>query len=74
MTKIKDFLSLPKNRTYLYQVLKALVPILIVSGVILPGTETLILTFIGAVLGFAGNELAARNPTPEEVDEEGLGL
>lgn len=76
MQKIKTYLQDPKVRKYIYNVAKALIPILILSGVLLPGTETLILTLIGAVLGVAVPQLASKNvdeaPT-EEPDLEGLG-
>lgn len=74
MQKIKIWLADPSHRKYLYNIAKALVPILIISGVLLPGTETLILAFIGALLGFAAPQLASSNTdTNEPVDEEGLG-
>lgn len=44
----------------------------IISDALLPGTETLILAFIGAPLGFAAPQLAASNTdTNEPVDERG---
>lgn len=74
MTKIKDFLSVSKNRTYLYNVVRALIPVLIASGFLIPGLDEVIMTLVAAVLGLGANELAKHNVTPEEVDEEGLGL
>lgn len=74
MTKIKDFLSVPRNRTYLYNVVRALIPVLIASGFLVPGLDEVIMTLVAAVLGLGANELAKHNVTPEKVDEEGLGL
>jgi len=75
MTSIKNFLSSPENRKYLYRVVQALAPILIAAGILLPGTETLLLTLAGAILGISSNELAARNINEHEqtLEPEGLG-
>lgn len=70
MTKIKDFLSVPKNRHYLYRVIQALVVVLVALGFIVPGLDETIMILIAAVLGVSGNELASRNPSPEEQPED----
>lgn len=73
MNKIKDFLADPKNRNYIYGVVRALVILLAASGFIVPGLDETIMLLVSAVLGFGANELAKRNVNEPEVDEEGLG-
>ena len=45
--KLKD----PKIRKYIYQVISALIPVLIVFGVMVPGQSELILALVAALLG-----------------------
>lgn len=74
MEKIKAFLKNPKNRDYIYGVLRALIPLLVASGFLVPGFDEMIMALIAAALGLGVNELAKHNVDLEEqVDEEGLG-
>lgn len=73
MTKIKDFLSVPRNRKYIYGVARAVIALLVVSGFLVPGLDETIMVLIGALLGLGTNELAKHNVNPEQVyEEEGL--
>jgi len=64
--KLKD----PKFRKYIYQVISALIPVLIVFGVMIPGQSELILALVAALLGLGGSALAnANTPVPMEDQE-----
>lgn len=80
--KLKD----PKTRAYIYRVATALVPLLILTGVMVPGISEAVLFLMAAVLGVGATGLAAANTGPEktpdalesapvaaEEDPEGLG-
>ncbi|MGQ3385305.1 hypothetical protein [Glutamicibacter sp. TV12E] len=75
MNKIKDFLTDPKNRNYVYGVARAVIALLVVSGFLIPGLDETIMVLIGALLGLGTNELAKRNVQgqTEETEIEGLG-
>ena len=75
MQKIKTFFANPKNRTIVYNVIRALIPLLVASGFLVPGFDEMIMALVAAALGLGVNELAKRNvqePT-EETELEGLG-
>lgn len=76
----------PTHRKWIYSIIQALIPVLILSGVLIPGASEMVLYLAAAVLGVGGAGLAAHNtkpvePEPEaevdtetyEVDEEALG-
>lgn len=73
MNKIKAFLAKSSNRHYVYGVVRALVVLLAASGFIIPGLSETVMLLVAALLGLGANELASKNPSPEEVDEEALG-
>lgn len=68
MNKLKNWFNDPKNRRYVYNVLVALVPLLVLSGVILPDQAGLVVSIIGALLGIGGFGLAQAN-TPNDSDD-----
>ena len=55
--KLKD----PQVRKYIYNVAKALLPILVVAGWLVDSNAGLVLTLVAAILGFSTNELASLN-------------
>lgn len=82
INKLKD----PKVRKYLYNVIGATIPLLVLTGFLIPQASELLLLLAAAILGVGGVGMASRNtPLPQEqleeleaeieqeVQEEGLG-
>lgn len=51
----------PKVRLYLYNIIKAVIPLLVVAGILVEEVSALWLAVSGAVLGIVGAELASQN-------------
>lgn len=71
MNQLATKLADPKVRLYIYNVTKALLPVLVVYGLIMESNTALFLALAGAILGFGALELASLN-TP--VDGAGEAL
>lgn len=56
-----------RTRHYIYNILIALVPLLVAAGFIVPDEAQLWLTLAAAVLGLAGTGLAQPNSDPKKV-------
>lgn len=76
--KLKD----PKVRKYLYNVIGATIPLLVLTGFVIPQASELLLLLAAAILGVSGAGLASVNtPLPQEqleeleaeIEQEGLG-
>lgn len=72
---MKDWFSKPDNRKTVYNVITALIPILVLTGVMVPGLSDLVLVLAAAVLGVGGTAMAsvntgAKHPEQSELDPE----
>lgn len=72
MNNFFDKLKDPQVRKYIYNVAKALLPILVVAGWLVDSNVGLILTLLAAILGFSTNELAAVNTDTDINDDDGF--
>lgn len=71
INKLQD----PKVRYYFYNIVKAAIPLLVVSGILVEEVSALWIAVAGAVLGIAGAELASQNVDLEDqsaITEEDL--
>lgn len=59
----------PKTRAYIYRVVSALVPLLILTGVMVPGISEAVLFLVAAVLGVGASGLAVANTHPESAPD-----
>lgn len=65
LTKLKD----PMVRKYVYSIVSALIPVLVVAGVMVPGWSEVTLTLVAALLGLGTTTLAGAN-TPKALEEQ----
>lgn len=61
-----ELLKNPQNRKYIYGIVTALIPILVATGLILPGISDLIVALVAAVLGLGSSALATANTHPDD--------
>lgn len=69
MNNFFNKLQNPDVRKYIYNITKALLPILVVAGFLVDNNVGLILTLVAAILGFSTNELAALN-TDTDINDD----
>jgi hypothetical protein len=67
--EIFNKLKNPKVRRYIYNIVRAAIPLLLLAGVLIPGTEEVFLIFVASLLGLGGIQLASHN-TPNESDTD----
>lgn len=60
----------PLHRKYVYNVVAALIPILIATGFLVPGVSDLVLVAVAAVLGLGSAGLASVNTPISDADSE----
>ena len=65
LTKLKD----PMVRKYIYSVATALIPMLVIAGVMVPGWSEVTLALVAALLGLGTTTLAGAN-TPKPLEEQ----
>lgn len=62
LEKLKD----PNVRKYIYGIVTALIPLLVASGLIIPGVSEMVVALAAAVLGLGASALATANTHPED--------